>query len=300
MTGIAVEAAWHGDEREISHTVPLAVLGAVEKRFGVAHFYAEFNDGDSIAGPTITADVRRELLTRPLDTVTGSLLDRDGVDDIGYFSIDCEDDPAFLFLDLDDPSYFDIGSSNPFTSVTRGLIEDFAAAGAIAVSVRPQDVGSYLSGDLENEPVFLYYYFRNLESLFEVVNELIEASREYVADLGFDLTKDGPQTVRATAAEMRVEDVGFPGRMAKQPFIPTIPVDLVSLEEINRICDAAGYILRQRIPFGLVFEAVPVKEAFVGGRTPLDLTDRRETLLPRLSAYFAGLSEKAAKKPGPP
>lgn len=299
MTGIAVEAAWHGDEREVSHTVPLAALGAIEKRFGVAHFYAEFRDGDSIAGPTITADVRRELLTRPLDTVTGSLLDRDGIDDIGYFSIDCEDDPAFLFLDLDDPAFFDIGSTNPFTMVTRGLLEDFAASGAIAVSVRPQDIGSYLSGDLENEPVFLYYYFRNLESMLEIVNELIEASREYVVDLGFDLSKDGAQVIRATAAEMRLEDVGFPGRMARMPFIPPIPLDLVSLDEINRSCEAAGYRMLQRIPHGLIFEAVPVKEAFVGGRPPLDLTDRRETLLPRLGAYFGGIAEKAAKKPGP-
>jgi hypothetical protein len=299
MTGIAVEAAWHGDEREVSHTVPLAVLGAIEKRFGVAHFYAEFRDGDSVAGPTITADVRRELLTRPLDTVTGSLLDRDGVDDIGYFSIDCEDDPAFLFLDLDDPGFFDIGSASPLTLTTRGLLEDFAASSAIAVSVRPQDVGSYLSGDLENEPVFLYYYFRNLESMLEVVNELIEASREYVADLGFDLAKDGPQVIRATAAEMRLEDVGFPGRMARQPFIPHVPLDLMSLDEINRICEAAGYRLLQRIPFGLIFEAVPVKEAFVGGRVPVDLTDRRETLLPRLAAYLAGIAEKSTKEPGP-
>lgn len=299
MTGIAIEAAWHGDEREVSHTVPLAALGAIEKRFGVAHFYAEFRDGDSVAGPSITADVRRELLTRPLDTVTGSLLDRDGVDDIGYFSIDCEDDPAFLFLDLDDPAFFDIGSTNPFTVMTRGLLEDFAASGAIAISVRPQDVGSYLSGDLENEPVFLYYYFRNLESMLEVVNELIEASREYVSDLGFDLTKDGPQVIRATAAEMRIEDVGFPGRMARVPFIPPIPLDLVSLDEINRSCEAAGYRVLQRIPYGLIFEAVPVKEAFVGGRPPLDLTDRRETLLPRLAGYFGGIAEKAAKKSGP-
>jgi hypothetical protein len=295
MTGIALEAAWHGDEREVGRTVPLAALGAIEKRFGVAHFYAEFRDGDSIAGPTITADVRRELLTRPLDTVTGSLLDREGIDDIGYFSIDCEDDPAFLFLDLDDPAFFDIGSSNPFTVLTRGLIEDFCASGAIAVSVRPQDVGSYLSGDLENEPVFLFYYFKDLESLLEVMNELIEASREYVADLGFDLTKEGPQIIRASAAEMRVEDIGFPGRMARQPFIQSLPIDAVSLEELNRICEAAGYVLRQRIPFGLVFEAVPVKEAFVGGREPLDLTDRRETLIPRVAAYFGGLAERVSK-----
>lgn len=299
MTGIAIEAAWHGDEREVSHTVPLAVLGAIEKRFGVAHFYAEFRDGDSVAGPTITADVRRELLTRPLDTVTGSLLDRDGVEDIGYFSIDCEDDPAFLFLDLDDPAYFDIGSSNPLSEMTRELLEDFASAGAIASSVRPQDVGSYLSGDLENEPVFLYYHFRNMEAMLEVVNELIEASREYVGDLGFDLSKDGPQTIRASAAEMRVEDVGFPGRMARMPFIPVIPLELVALDEINRICEAAGYRLLQRIPSGLIFEAVPVKEVFVGGRVPVDLTDRRETLIPRLAAYFGGIAEKTAKKPGP-
>jgi hypothetical protein len=295
MTGIALEAAWHGDERDVGTAVPLAALGAIEKRFGVAHFYAEFRDGDSIAGPTITADVRRELLTRPLDTVTGSLLDRDGVDDIGYFSIDCEDDPAFLFLDLDDPAFFDIGSSNPFTTLTRALIEDFAASGAIAVSVRPQDVGSYLSGDLENEPVFLYYYFKDLDAMLEVLNELIEASREYVADLGFDLNKEGPQVIRASASEMRVEDVGFPGRMARQPFIPALAVEAVALDELNRICEAAGYTIHQRIPFGLVFEAVPIKEAFVGGKQPLDLTDRRETLIPRLAAYFGGLAEKAQK-----
>jgi hypothetical protein len=297
MAGIAVEAAWHGDEREVSHTVPLSVLGAIEKRFGVAHFYAEFKDGDSVAGPTITAEVRRELLTRPLETVTGSLLDRDGIDDIGYFSIDAEDDPAFLFMDLDDAAFFDIGSTNPFTQITRGLLEDIAASGAIAASVRPQDVGSYLSGDIENEAVFLYYYFHDIEAMLEVTNELIEASREYVADLGFDLNVEGPQTVRSTAVPLRVEDVGFPGRMARIPFIPHVPVHLVSIDEINRICDTAGYTLRQRLPFGLMFEAVPVKEP-AGSKSSIDLPDRRESLIPRLAAYFAGIAEKAAKRQG--
>lgn len=297
MAGIAVEAAWHGDEREVSHTVPLSLLGAIEKRFGVAHFYAEFKDGDSIAGPSITAEVRRELLTRPLDTVTGSLLDRDGVDDIGYFSIDAEDDPAFLFMDLDDAAFFDIGSTNPYTQLTRGLLEDIAASGAIAASVRPQDVGSYLSGDIENEAVFLYYYFHDIEASLEVINELIEASREYVADLGFDLKVEGPQSIRSTAVPLRVEDIGFPGRMARVPFIPNVPLHLIAIDEINRICDAAGYTLRQRLPFGLIFEAVPVKEPGGAGGN-VDLPDRRESLMPRLAGYFAGIAEKAAKRPG--
>jgi hypothetical protein len=130
------------------------------------------------------------------------------------------------------------------------------------------------------------------------MNELIEASREYVSDLGFDLGKEGPQVIRASATEMRVEDVGFPGRMARQPFIPQLPVESVALDEVNRICEAAGYLLAQRIPTGLVFEAVPVKEAFVGGRQPLDLTDRRETLLPRLGAYLGALAERASKGSG--
>lgn len=297
MAGIAVEAAWHGDEREVSHTVPLSVLGAIEKRFGVAHFYAEFKDGDSIAGPSITAEVRRELLTRPLDTVTGSLLDRDGVDDIGYFSIDAEDDPAFLFMDLDDAVFFDIGSTNPYTQITRGLLEDIAASGAIAASVRPQDVGSYLSGDIENEAVFLYYYFHDIEAALEVINELIEASREYVADLGFDLKVEGPQSIRSTAVPLRVEDIGFPGRMARVPFIPNVPLHLISIDEINRICDSAGYTLRQRLPYGLIFEAVPVKEPGGAGGN-VDLPDRRESLMPKLAGYFAGIAEKAAKRPG--
>ncbi len=294
MGGIAIEAAWHGDEREVSHTVPLSVLGALEKRFGVAHFYAEFKDGDSIAGPSVTADVRRELLTRPVETVTASLVDRDGVDDIGYFSVDAEDDPAFLFLDLDDSAFFDIGSTNPFTQLTREFLEDLAASGAIAISVRPQDVGSYLSGDIENEAVFLYYYFRDLESLVEVVNELIEASREYVSDLGFDLTKDGPQTIRSAAVPLRVEDTGFPGRMARLPALQEVPLREVSLDELNRICEGSGYALTQRLPHGLIFQVVVTKET-TGASWAQDLPDRREGLLPRITAYFAGIAEKAAR-----
>jgi len=300
MAGIGIEAAWHGDARDVGHTIPLSVLGAIEKRFGIAHFYAEFKDGDSIAGPSITADVRRELLTRPLDTVTASLLDRDGVDDIGYFSVDAEDDPAFLFLDLDDPVFFDIGSTNPFTELTRDLLEDLAASGAIAISVRPQDVGSYLSGDIENEAVFLYYYYRDLEAMVEVVNELIEASREYVSDLGFDLKVDGPQQLRGSAVPMRLEDLGFPGRMARLPFLTQVPPDMISIEEINRICEISGYALIQRLPYGLIFEAVPVKEKTPAGRvSPSDLSDRREALIPRLAGYLTGVAEKAARGEGP-
>jgi len=295
MAGIAIEAAWHGDESEVSHTVPLSVLGALEKRFGVAHFYAEFKDGDSVAGPSVTAEVRREILTRPLETITASLVDRDGVEDIGYFSVDAEDDPAFLFLDLDDGAFFDIGSSNPFTDTTREFLEDLAASGAIAISVRPQDVGSYLSGDLENEAVFLYYYFRDLESMLEVINELIEASREYVSDLGFDLNNEGPQSVRSSAVPLRVEDTGFPGKMGRLGFVPPVPPIMVSLDEINRICESSGYSLTQRIPSGLVFEAVPTKET-TGAAWAQDLPDRREALLPRLAGYFMGLAERASKR----
>jgi hypothetical protein len=292
--GIAIEAAWHGDEREVSHTIPLSVLGALEKRFGVAHFYAEFKDGDSIAGPSVTADVRRELLTRPVETITASLVDREGVDDIGYFSVDTEDDPAFLFLDLDDSAFFDIGSTNPFTQLTREFLEDLAASGAIAVSVRPQDVGSYLSGDIENEAVFLYYYFRDLESLVEVVNELIEASREYVSDLGFDLAKHGLQTIRSAAVPLRVEDTGFPGRMARLPALQEVPLREVSLDELNRICEGSGYSLTQRLPHGLIFQVVVTKET-TGASWAQDLPDRREGLLPRITAYFGGIAEKAAR-----
>lgn len=291
MGGVSIEAVWHGDDRELSSTIPLTVLGAIEKRFGVSMFYAEFRDGDFVEGGSVTADIRRSLLKKPVETLTASLVDRDGVEEIGRFSLDTEDDPAFLFIDFDDGSYFDIGSTNPFTEVARELIEDLAAGEAVAVSVRPQDVGSYLSGEIENEAVFLYYYFRDLNAMLEVINELIEASREYASDLGFDPAVEGTQQVRASAVPLRVEDIGFPGRMARFSFIPPVPIDYVSLDEITRICQMSGYHFIQRIPSGLIFEAATEREQAPPAKGAPDLQDRREALLPRLTAYLVGLSE---------